>query len=125
MPPVHPDEVRLRERASGIRGADVEGAPAVGGGVAPHAPGAADVVLEPGAADGGMRRVAIEEHLHLTFSVPDALVEDPNSKAASEKAPGPSSPSVMTRSDRSRVGFSRRNETWRYPLPAGKAGSSV
>ena len=89
VPPVHPDEVRLRKRSGRIGGADIEGAPAVGGGVGAHAPGAADVVLEPGAADGGVGRVAVEEHLHLPLSVPDALVEDPDPEAASEIAPRP------------------------------------
>ncbi len=64
----------------------LERRPAVGRRVRAESPRAADVVLEPGAADRRELGVAVAEDLDLAFAVPGARVDDAYADAAAEEA---------------------------------------
>src|SRR5438445_11304388 len=55
----------------------------------PHAPRAADIVLEAGPADRRQLAVAVTEDLHLALAVPHAAVERPDADHAAEKSSRP------------------------------------
>src|SRR5262249_46000805 len=88
VPTVEREEVGDGERI-GIRRAHVEWRARVRSGVRTHAPRAADVVLEAGAAYRRQLAVAVAVDLHLALAVPHTSVDRPDADCAAEEPPGP------------------------------------